>query len=249
AVSGLHIWIIAGLFLLLMKNGAVRAIVVSLFIWGYLALLAFPVGGVRAALMVELLLIAAAVGKPSASFNNISIAAVLLLLYNPWYFFDIGWRLSVLSALFISAAVSVIGTGAWQTAGVSVLLWFVTAPVIALSFGEVPLAGLALNIAVIPIFGLIFPLVLVLSLPALIGLPLGAIAAQCAEVILTFFDRFILIGARILPGSLGWDTALYVLSLALFAAFAAARCCGGIKRSLTVAAFFVVFMLYSSAMM
>lgn len=248
AVSGLHVWMIAGIFILLLRGNLTRFFVISLFVWGYLLLSGLPIGGVRAAVMIELLLAALVLGRPPAAFNNVSVAAVLLLLANPWYFFDLGWRLSVVCALFISA-VSSLEMVPGRAVSLPVLLWFVTAPLVTRAFGEAPLAGLALNIIAVPAFGVIFPLVLLFSLPPLLGLPFSWVAAESSEAILSFFQRALELGADLLPGAVGWGVPQFALSVALFAACAALRCGAGLKRASIISVIFVLFLFYCPSML
>ena len=249
AVSGLHIWIITGFFMFLIRGNLSRFLVISFLLWGYLLLSGMPAGGVRAALMAELFLAAMVLGRPSSAFNNVSTAAALLLLANPWYFFDLGWRLSVLCALFIAASAPFIRGGICRAVCLTVLLWFVTAPLVTRAFGEAPLAGLALNAAAVPAFGVIFPLVLILSLPPLFGMPFSWIAAGCSETILLFFQRGLEWGSSVITGAVGWDAPLFALSVALFAAAAALRCGAELKRASIIAAIFVLFLFYCPSML
>ena len=103
SVSGFHVGVLAGLLFFLKRGGAARTVTVSALLWLYVAFAGFPPGGVRAAAMAQICIAAEALGRPYSSFNNVSAAACLMLLYNPWSFFDVGWRLSVLAALFIRA--------------------------------------------------------------------------------------------------------------------------------------------------
>ncbi|MCD8163622.1 MAG: ComEC/Rec2 family competence protein [Synergistaceae bacterium] len=249
AVSGLHIWIITGFFMFLIRGNLSRFLVISFLLWGYLLLSGMPAGGVRAALMAELFLAAMVLGRPSSAFNNVSTAAALLLLANPWYFFDLGCRLSVLCALFIAASAPFMRGGIFRAVCLTVLLWFVTAPLVTRAFvGEAPLAGLELNAAAIPAFGVIFPLVLILSLPPLFGMPFSWIAAGCSETILLFFQRGLEWGSSVITGAVGWDAPLFALSVSLFAAAAAMRCGAELKRASIIAAIFVLF-LYCPSML
>ena len=115
-------------------------------------------------------------------------------------------------------------------------------------FGEVPLAGLVLNIAAVPAFAVIFPLVLLLSLPPLLALPGSAVAASASEAILTVFQEAIERGAELFSGALIFDSALFMLSVFIFSAACALRCGAGLKRSAAAALIFMFFMTYSAAM-
>lgn len=249
AVSGLHVWIIAGLILsLLPLRGMLRFAAASASIWLYLLVSGLPVGGVRSALMIQIMLLSAVVGRPSSAFNNVSAASALLLLANPWSFYALGWRLSVAGALFVSASVPLFRSSLCRAVCVPVLLWFVTAPFIASAFGEAPLAGLALNAALVPAFGVIFPLVLILSIPPLFELPGAWIASAASESILEALQNFIDAGASLFSGAALFNPALFSASVVIFSAACALRCGSGLQRALLLSVFFLLFMLYSAAM-
>ena len=123
--------------------------------------------------MLQIFLLGLAVGRPSNGFNSVSAAGVLLLIWNPWYLFDVGWQLSMSAALFISAAAS-LAKNTWRSAAaVSMLVWLVTAPIVAYYFDKLPLAGLFVNVLAVPLFSMIFPAVLICSAPLLLGFVLG----------------------------------------------------------------------------
>ncbi len=249
AVSGLHVWTAAALILFFLPlSGLLRFAVVSAAVWLYVFLAALPPGGVRAALMLQMILLSEAAGRPRSAFNNVSAALLLMLLYEPVNFYDTGWRLSAAGALFVSAAAPLFGRSFLSFICIPVLLWFVTAPIAASVFGEVPLAGLVLNIAAVPAFAVIFPLVLLLALPPLFALPGSAAAAAASEAVLALFQGAVERGAELFPGALAFDRALFMLAVFLFSAACALRCGAGLKRSAAAALIFMFFMTYSAAM-
>lgn len=214
AVSGFHVGILAAAAGVFIKRGKIRIVMISVLIWSYLALAGFPPGGVRAGIMLQVYLLGLLFGKPSCPFNSVSIAGIIMLLWEPWTFHDIGWRLSMLAALSICSAAAVSsesGSGAFMG---SAAVWFVTAPLIALAFGEVPVAGLIINIAAIPLFALIFPFVLISSIPAFMQLPFSYETASACEYILEGWD----ISSEKIVELIPWSVVL-TLPLALFAAF------------------------------
>ena len=98
AVSGFHVGIIVSFFSLFFRRGKLKLLPLSLLMWFYIVLAGLPPGGIRAALMVQIYLLGLWAGKPSSSFNSVSTAGIILLLFNPWTFYDVGWRLSMLAA-------------------------------------------------------------------------------------------------------------------------------------------------------
>ncbi len=118
----------------------------------------------------------------------------------------------MLAALSVCASVGIARQN-WAGALLgSAAVWFVTAPVIASAFGEVPVVGLMINIAAIPLFTVIFPLVFFFSLPAFFGLPLSHEIASMCEYLLESWD--------ILSGKLVELMPLSVVSTLPLAAFA-----------------------------
>lgn len=244
SVSGFHVGVLAGLLFFLQRGGAARTAVVSAAMWFYVALAGFPPGGVRAAVMAQICLAAEALGRPYSSFNNVSAAGCVMLLYNPWSFFDVGWRLSVLAALFITAGARFAGRGFSGAAALSVLVWFVSAPVVAEVFSSVPVAGLFINVVAVPYFAVIFPLVFALSLPPLLGLPFSSFFAALSEIILSFSQNTLEFLASLAPAGVGWSAMLFVFAAAVFSAAAALRCGAPAGRTPFIALFSVILLLY-----
>ena len=249
SVSGFHVGVLAGLLFFLKRGGAARTAAVSALLWLYVAFAGFPPGGVRAAAMAQICIAAEALGRPHSSFNNVSAAACLMLLYNPWSFFDVGWRLSVLAALFITAGVRLVGRGFAGAAALSVLVWFVSAPVVAEVFSSVPVAGLTANLAAVPYFAVVFPLIFALSLPPLLGLPLAPLFAGTSELILRFSQNALERLASLTPAQIGYSTPLFVLAAAIFCAAAALRCGAPLRRVPFIAIFSVAVLLYFRAVL
>lgn len=249
SVSGFHVGVLAGLLFFLKRGGAARTVTVSALLWLYVAFAGFPPGGVRAAAMAQICIAAEALGRPYSSFNNVSAAACLMLLYNPWSFFDVGWRLSVLAALFITAGVRLVGRGFAGAAATSVLVWFVSAPVVAEVFSSVPVAGLTANLVAVPYFAVVFPLIFALSLPPLLGLPLAPLFAETSELILRFSQSALDALASLTPAQVGYSTPLFVLAAAIFCSAAALRCGAPLRRAPFIVLFSLAVLLYFRAVL
>ncbi len=215
AVSGFHVGILAAAAGLFLKRGKIKLLLISVLIWSYLALAGSPPGGIRAGIMLQVYMLGLFLGRPSSSFNSVSVAGIIMLILAPETFHDIGWRLSMLAALSICAASGVVdGRGYPAVLLGSAAVWFVTAPFIASAFGEVPAVGLLINIAAVPLFALIFPFVLISSIPAFLGLPFGYRIAAVCEYILESWDIFSGKLIELMPWS-----ALFTIPLAVFALF------------------------------
>lgn len=243
AVSGFHVGILAAMAGLFLKRGRLRIVLISLLVWSYVSLAGFPSGGVRAAIMLQVYLLGLFLGKPSSPFNSVSAAGIIMLLFNPWTFHDIGWRLSMLAALSLSASAGIFKDNIARVLAGSTVIWFVTSPLIAFAFGKVPIVGLVINIVAIPLFALIFPFVFLCSLPAFLGLPFSWEIAYVCEYFLESWDIFSGKLVEIMPWNVGLTVPLLLFSMVLF--FAAASYASGmsLKRIPAAALMFPLLVL------
>ena len=108
ALSGLHIgivWMLLGFLLKpLEKNrwGAwMKWGVSTLLLWGFAFVAGLEASVVRAVVMCMLMELGRMAGSRALSLNTWGIAAFFMLLYNPFYLFDVGFQLSFMAVLFI----------------------------------------------------------------------------------------------------------------------------------------------------
>ena len=220
AVSGFHVGIAVAAFMLFLRPVARRlprlfpavfheggvlftSVAASVVLWAYVGLTGAAASALRAALMVQVILAGQALGRPAKPVNSVCVAACALLLWNPWQFWDLGWRLSVVAALTLAALADLRGVRGLFVSGP--VVWVATYPLVAASFGTVPVVGLLLNFVAIPAFSLIFPLISLLAAPGLSGLPGGVVAASLGERILTLWEGFAEATASFIPGTVSWS--------------------------------------------
>jgi len=229
AVSGLHtgiVFLLANValrWLALFRRGhLVRDALAVALVWLYVAVAGFPPSAVRAAAMCTLLQAAVAAGSEYVGLNALAAAAFGMLLWNPAWIGDIGFQLSFVAVAAIllwavpvcrrlhgrhrllNAAVDTVVVGAAAT--------LATAPLVSHSFGIVPVAGVLLNPAVIPLAGVVvFCGLAGLAVPGLCFVGEGAAA---------MLDRLALAAASVPGGSVEYTlpTAATVFCYLLFAA-------------------------------
>lgn len=223
AVSGFHVGLAAAaawkLFSLaffrrrLSMRG--RAALVSGFVWAYALIAGGAPSAIRAALMIQSVLLGQAMGRKGGPVNGVALAGLVLLLWRPEWYADLGWRLSVTAALLL-AALAERGRG-WKTAlAACPLVWLATFPLSAGAFGAVAVSGLLVNFLALPVFTLLYPLAAGASLPALLGLPGGYYFAGAAE------GLFIIWGwtadglAAMAPWALSWSWGASFAGLSAF---------------------------------
>lgn len=200
AVSGLHVGIV---FLLvnallhlvpLLRHGNLwRCAVAVGAIWLYTALCGSAPSAVRAAVMFTVLQAGIAFSRERVGLNTLATAGVAMLVCSPNLLFDTGFRLSF---------VAVAGIIAWGVplmralrtrsrvcnalidiciVGIVASLW--TMPIVSHTFGIVPLAGIALNPAVVVSANIVvLAAVVALLLPASVAGVAVVPALWCAEV-------------------------------------------------------------------
>lgn len=224
AVSGFHVGIVFAIGWVLFRYVRRRLIMISVMIWAYVLISGAAPSAVRAATMVQLLILGKMFGMPGRSFNTACAAGVLMLLADPWLFWDIGWRLSMLAVLIITST-SDIDIGAMRVPFISAAVWLVTSAQSAHTFGTSPLSGLILNMIAIPIFTVLYPAAAIMSLPAVIGLDFGSYIASMPEAIFAMWERLSLNVIYLFPQDIDFSFVLFASSAALMT-MSAARASG-----------------------
>ncbi len=103
AVSGFNVGIVAAFIFLFLRLLPVplqiQYVLTILLIIGYAILTGLQPSIVRAAIMAVIFFLGLLIEKEVDGLHTLSLAAFLLLLYNPMYLFDIGFQLSFMSVL------------------------------------------------------------------------------------------------------------------------------------------------------
>lgn len=171
AISGLHISIIAGglyaLALWLPLKPWTRTVLVLLLLWGYVALISWPVSSVRAAAFWTLVLAAFRLRRLVSLTTIILITAALMVSINPLVLFEVGFQLSFSAVTGIGLALFLLRENIpkrWQqllvvSAGASLATW----PLVSYHFGLISLVSIVANILVVPVV----PFFLLLALAAI----------------------------------------------------------------------------------
>ena len=179
AISGLHVGILSGFFYGFGIRLGITRERMSLIMLGVLPVYMLLTGGspsaVRSGLMAMLFFFLFLIGKRGTGGMVISAVFMLLLLYNPYYLFHIGFQLSfaVAAVLLLSSKILLsIQSMLLRSAAASLICQLGALPILAGHFFEVSLLGIALNILFIPLYSVIL-------------LP-GSIAALCLKLFLPF---------------------------------------------------------------
>lgn len=184
AVSGLHVGFIVtlfGLFLSLFKaNNKIKFYVISIIVFIYAFMCGFTVSVTRAMIMTIVLLFSKLRFKRYDSLSGLSLAGIIILLWNPLFVFDIGFILSfsavasiiIFSRTFNNFFSNYFGKNLSSALSVSLSATIGTNLVMMLSFDKLSIFSVMTNMIVIPIasvaFMMMFGFVLIsLVVPAL----------------------------------------------------------------------------------
>ncbi|MEG1805945.1 MAG: ComEC/Rec2 family competence protein, partial [Clostridia bacterium] len=192
AVSGLHVGILAGVLLLILRKCKLNNIVIWLiecvFLFGYSFLCGFAPSTLRASFMLLLLQGAKCIGRRNDAFSTISLSAIIILLVKPTALFDVGFQLSygaVLGILFLSPQIArvlskILPKKVADLLGVSLAVNIGFLPMAMVHFGNVSAVFVLANLVVIPLISLFYPLYF-LALVVTLCLPM-------AQVVLYFIS-------------------------------------------------------------
>jgi competence protein ComEC len=168
AISGLHLALIYGLLLWitlrtpLLKKAKVPRIAVILFcLWFFVFLTGASPSVMRAAVMFSFISIGSIFQKRSSVYNSLSASAFLLLCFDPYLLWDVGFQLSYLAVLGIVALQRSIYNWLyvknkildyiWKMGSVSIAAQIFTIPICFYYFHQLPILFLIANIIVIPL--------------------------------------------------------------------------------------------------
>lgn len=107
ALSGMHIgivWLLLdGAFRLLMKRRScvLKWVLVTIVLWTFAFIVGLEASVVRAVVMCMLMEMGSLSNNKPLSMNTLSVAAFFMLLYRPFYLFDVGFQLSFVAVFSI----------------------------------------------------------------------------------------------------------------------------------------------------
>lgn len=185
AISGLHLALVfTGSFYLFskLKVGEVLAyvitlVIVLLFAW----LTGWSSSTIRAFIMFSILVLGQVVGHKGDLLNSLSLAALCMLVIQPFSLFQPGFQLSFMALLgitFFTPLSKKVGNRAWiiEMLLASLGAFLFTAPVLVYHFYYISLYGLLMNLIMVPILSILMILSLIGVLISFIWLPAGQFA-------------------------------------------------------------------------
>lgn len=203
AISGLHITIIAGILMFILLGFGLkrkRAFWLStLGLVGFLFLIGFRPSSIRAGIMGWLAMLALSIGRLNQSLRAFTLAAFILLLFNPLLIWDVGFQLSFLAVLGIiffkdgiEKILVKIKIPNWinirTILAMTLAAQIMVLPLIVYCFGTLSLIAPLANILVLPILEIIMIGGLILIFLGAIWLPLGRIVGLGLQLLIGWIE-------------------------------------------------------------
>lgn len=185
AVSGLHVGLIATILKFLLNlfkcRKSISAIVVTGFLLFYCYLCDWSPSVVRATVMFSCIYWSAVFCRENDTLSSMGLAGLIIVAFKPSNLFNISFLLSFVCVLGINMFYSPvekllkklhIHCKLTSALAMSTIVNLTIAPIMLYAFNTLNLAGVFLNIVVLPLFSFVFTCFFVLSILALIFAPL-----------------------------------------------------------------------------
>lgn len=214
AISGLHVGAVAIVFFFLIKWLLKRseylllrfqiprlaAAMTILPIYLYTAVAGFSTSTVRAFIMISLYLISIVLGKEQYRINILSAAALIILVWEPWSLFELSFQLSFSAVLAILITNKVfpykfntIEDKFYSLIKTTVAASLATFPLVANSFGVLPLVSIPANVMIVPFVEFV---IVPISLISFIGYLISPDFAEILISINIFLIEILIFGVK-----------------------------------------------------
>ncbi|MBT2574355.1 DNA internalization-related competence protein ComEC/Rec2 [Bacillus sp. ISL-51] len=255
AISGMHVGLIAaGLFYVLIRIGITRekaGVLLLLFLPVYTVLTGAAPSVLRASLMLGFYVAGNLFKRRIHSSAAISLSYLLLLLFNPYLLWDIGFQLSfaVSAALILSSAILKNARGKLvQLATASFVAELTSLPFLLYYFQQISLVSFPMNMIVVPFYTLfVIPC-------SVIGFLVLLVSRSAGEFVFYWFDLVMVWAHRLITSAASIDSftivvakpsllSLILLAISIFTIFAVIEK-HGILRLRKSALFFCAVFVY-----
>ncbi|MGD6847149.1 DNA internalization-related competence protein ComEC/Rec2 [Rossellomorea aquimaris] len=162
AISGLHVGLIfAILYYCLLRIGVTKESVTWIcivFLLCYIVLTGASPSVTRASSMLIVILLSRKVANKLSTIESLSIVFVVLVLYDPYYVFNVGFQLSFMVSFSLVVSSSIIlntSSSISQLVKVTLVAQLSSLPIIIFHFYEFSLIGFFTNLLYVPLFSVI----------------------------------------------------------------------------------------------
>lgn len=208
AISGMHLGMIYWMLLLCFRSlkqtttlKIVRAITVIIILWLFSAVAGLAPSIVRSAIMFSVIAIGESFNKKSGIYNSLALSAFIILLFQPFALWDVGFQLSyaaVLSIALFSASIkkwyyvkNKLLQAFFNLNAITISAQVLTLPIVLYHFHQFPTYFLLTNLIAVPISSIILFAEIGLLIIAFIT-PFANWLGNCINSIIIWLNNFIL---------------------------------------------------------
>jgi competence protein ComEC len=172
AISGLHLGLIYAVLVWLLsviplvkQSKIIQAVVVILFLWTFSLMTGASASVMRSAVMFTVIIIGKTINRNTSVYNALAASAFLLLCYNPYYLWDVGFQLSYLAIVGIVWLQKPIQRKwlpenkwlfkIWEMVSITIAAQIFTFPICLYYFHQFPNYFLPVNLVAVPLSTLI----------------------------------------------------------------------------------------------
>ncbi len=172
SISGLHVGLIYGLTVWLLsilkifqKRKFLKAVFILSIVWLFALVAGADPSVLRSATMFSFLVIADGSNRKTNIYNTLAASAFCLLIFNPYFLWDVGFQLSYTAVLSIVLFMKPIYhllyfknkiiDGVWSLSAVTISAQIMTLPLVFYYFHQFPNLFIIANIIVVPLSGFI----------------------------------------------------------------------------------------------
>lgn len=206
AISGMHLALIYGLLLLLTKPLRrkklqwLRMLLILSGLWLFTLLAGAQASVVRSAVMFTCIAFGETLSKKTSVYNTLALSAFLLLVYDPFWLWDVGFQLSYAAVISIVTFYKPIYNWfyfpnkfldfIWKTMAISIAAQILTTPVSLYHFHQFPVLFLLTNIVAVPLSSLILFGEIFLCAIAWV-IPVATIIGKIVQLLIYWMNSYI----------------------------------------------------------
>lgn len=207
AISGMHLAMIYGLLILILKplnknnkTRLLRGAIILAVLWLFTLLSGAGPSILRSAVMFSFIVVGESLSKQVSIYHTLSASAFFLLYYNPFFIWDVGFQLSytaVLSIVIFSKPVTnwfyfkhKWADNIWKLMAVTISAQILTTPLSIYHFHQVPNLFLLSNLIIVPLSGIVLYAEIFLCCISFIQ-PLATFSGKIISLLIQCMNNFI----------------------------------------------------------
>ncbi len=208
AISGLHLGLIYAILVWLFRPflrrrwiSWAKPVIIIIVLWTFSLLAGGSPSILRAAIMFTSVVVGQLVNRKASTYNALVVSAVLMLCYNPYTLWDVGFQLSyaaVLSILVFNKSIynffyfqNKLLDNVWKLNAVTISAQVLTFPIILFYFQQFPVYCLVTNLVAVPLSGWILFGELALLISVKVFPMIAPVLGKACALMLTFLNGFI----------------------------------------------------------